>query len=137
MNQELINKQLAFLEEGVAYYSENPKERRCITNSQSGGFRCTYSPATIGNTISEGCFIGRKLPSELALKLDYMAPSKTFSDVFDLFPNDLKELGIDFLTDCQVLHDKSVYWTNTGLSELGDYAYERLKENVIGGHYEE
>lgn len=116
-------KQLAFLEETIAHYNNT---NRC----SDGNGNCRYSPETLGlQGQSEGCAIGRKLSSELALELDdQWIYSVRDQPVFSKLPKELRELGADFLMEVQALHDGDSYWTATGLSRDGKIRVERIKE---------
>jgi len=48
--------------------------------------------------------------------------------VFDKLPDNLKELGQDFLRAVQILHDVTANWSETGLSDTGKEAYNNLVE---------
>lgn len=117
----LQQKQLEFLNDTIKYYSVNPQQRRCIS-----GNACKYSPASLSITTSEGCAIGRKLPKELAIKLD-KEYSSGVSLIFNILPKDMQELGKMFLVSVQNLHDDSDYWTKNGLSKLGLDHVEKIK----------
>lgn len=117
-------KRLEFLEEMVAHYSENPKERRCI--SIDG--KCVYDPKTINHPTSEGCAIGRRCDE--ATKEILSDGCGVNSDwIFKKLPEWMQDLGIGFLYDVQILHDSDNYWTETGLSESGKEKVEKIKND--------
>lgn len=83
------------------------------------GYECKYYPV---NKSKEGCAIGRLIEDK---KLCEELDSEKLTDVgtiFNKLPNNLKELGEDFLIDLQNLHDRSNNWGEDGLSEIG-YPY--------------
>ena len=76
-----------------------------------------------------GCAIGRHiLDKGLCKKLDNMSNGSVILDeVFELLPDNLKELGKNFLFEIQKLHDNKYNWNADGLSEKGVVA----KNNII------
>lgn len=118
-------KQLAFLEETVNHYNST---NRCVNTSNG---ECYYHPATLDlEGVSQGCAIGRHLDPELAKRLDIEFNRVPVSDdkVFVLLPDNLKELGEEFLSHIQLLHDTDPYWNTTGLSKQGEIFVDRIKE---------
>lgn len=91
---------LELLQDTINYYWGRP-ERECISSRGE----CRYSPKTVGNPKSEGCAIGRLLPSELAEKLDNEFKGKLTFFVFDYLPEWMRNLGCEFLRSVQSLHD--------------------------------
>ena len=68
-----------------------------------------------------GCAVGRLMDRKKAKRIEERA-SKEFlglSVVFDLFPEDVKSLGLDFLQEMQWMHDDPAYFTTKGLSPIG------------------
>lgn len=117
----LQEKQEGFLLDALEYYCQDPEKRRC-----TGKHDCFYAPITLD---TQGCMIGRKLPLELAKRLDGLKESDLGTgilnnDVFNLLPNSLKELDQEFLYQCQQLHDMNYYWNNKGLTDSGKYKIE-------------
>lgn len=106
-NMETIkSKQLAFLNETISHFNSNNRGY----NHERG--QCSYVA---------GCAIGRKLTPELCEKLDNDPGDKAVSNtpIFNQLPDELKELGRDFLSDIQELHDLGSNWNETGLSYQG------------------
>lgn len=131
-------KQLRILEETVEYYSQNPEERRCV-NSKNG--KCYYHGKNAQKK-SEGCAVGRLLSNELQLELDenYTLNSKednsSVSGIFHNLPDDIKDLGKQYLHNLQQLHDQDFYWNNeSGLSESGKLEYELIKNKINNNEY--
>lgn len=118
-------KRLALLEETVKHYSKNPMERRCTKDG-----KCRYSAETLNLKKSTGCAIGRKLTPKKRLQLDKQFEGKPsgVEDVFDELPKKLQELGEDFLSQLQGLHDTNNYWDEKGLTEEG----KQEVENIVG-----
>lgn len=48
--------------------------------------------------------------------------------IFKKLPKKLRQLGQDFLTDIQILHDIQKYWNSEGLSKVGEEYYKDIKE---------
>jgi hypothetical protein len=128
-------KQLQVLEETVKYYSENT-ERRCVKGS------CTYAPENSDKaSISNGCAVGRLLEPDLRLNLDEMFSSGDDSGVsneylFSLLPEKVRNLGMPFLTDLQVLHDDNSNWSaGEGLTVSGEGYAQTMGDRIKGGLY--
>jgi len=122
----LQEKQEGFLLDALEYYCQDPEKRRCTMITGE----CFYAPIS---SHTEGCMIGRKLPLGIATTLDSLAG--TFSStgisnsyVFELIPEELKELTVDFLNICQQLHDGGFHWNLEGLTDLGK---QMLKLEII------
>ncbi len=121
-----------FLAINLAYYIKDVK-KRCVD-----GYKCAYSGETIGiNT--EGCFIGRMLPSKDRIKADkYFEIDGDASSVKELIEDETK-IGIELpnvikqnqgiMRRFQSLHDININWnSDTGLSELGKI---ELKDIIV------
>lgn len=119
MNElELKQKQLAFLEETIAYYSSDTSRRAIMKSKQ-----CMYR-----TTDGKKCAIGRHIPDEL-----YASRMETkrcaHSDVWPAIPPELQDLGREFLAGVQILHDDSDYWNDkTGLTHAGNVKVATLKQ---------
>jgi hypothetical protein len=104
-------KRREFLEEMVEHFSNNPR----AMNNQGD---CVYS-----RDINGGCAIGRKMSADLAKEFDLIGNGigVRISDcqLFDRLPPELSVLGVDFLTECQDMHDYSDNWKSGGLSDYG------------------
>lgn len=106
-------KRREFLDEMVAHFSVNP---RAVDSNGS----CVYS-----HSVNGGCAIGRKISKDLAYRFDYMGAEVSYnftvSDerIFNLLPLELSMLGVNFLQDCQYLHDNENSWDENGLSPQG------------------
>lgn len=110
--------QLELLEETAAFFNLS---NRCETVAGM----CKYHVDG-----KEGCAIGRKI-QDIELRKELDAGTNTgvdYSKVFDRLPNDLKELGQDFLSNLQGLHDDTYNWSETGLSKSGQKSVYRIKE---------
>lgn len=111
-NKTLKEKRLEFLEDTVKHFNLN--------NRGYNGDSCTYSA---------GCAIGRHLDKDLCRKLDFsLLSSVDEMHIFLQLPDNLRELGRNFLYDIQYLHDNRVHWNDTGLSEIGATSVYTIKE---------
>ncbi len=121
----LKEKQLDFLNETIEHYKTNPR-------GMKKGSYCSYE---------HGCAIGRHLNKELAIQLDKLIDigqnsGVSYSNVFNILPEFLKELKIDFLTRVQKLHDNSLFWTKNDsefgfdLSESGESEVNSIKTSI-------
>lgn len=116
-------KRAFYLNDMVAYFNSNT---RC-----SDGSKCLYTQTRF----SEGCAIGRRLPSELSIKLDngiededgFTVSSVFNTAVFKILPQWMQELGKDFLSGCQEFHDTICHWDDLGLSDEGTKQLKYLK----------
>lgn len=115
-NLSIEAKRLSVLEDTCTYFNLNNR------NVESGTYNCLYYPVS---DKTEGCAIGRLIKDkELCKRLDLgigfdQSKGVSFSEVFKLLPDELQELGKDFLTALQSLHDSGTNWTDMGLSPLG------------------
>lgn len=109
--EALYLKRTKFLEDFLEYYQGHAKTRRNIYNNRG---RWTPIPT------SKGCAISRYLPLELSKFIDSQGLNSVNHDlVFNLLPNEIKELGQDFLLSMQVLHDTDEFWDGDILSIRG------------------
>jgi len=127
----LQKKQLALLNETVAYYSEDVN-RRC-KNVTKG---CAYDPATVGKEgISEGCAVGRLLSPRMKKQFDEKLVSNgigmSVSTAWNRLPKRIQVYGEGFLSALQCLHDADVFWIITGFHEAREKEVEHIK-NAFG-----
>ena len=100
-----FNSRIDMLNDAIAYYWGKP-ERFCVDDVG----KCKYYPPT--GSQSDGCAIGRFLEPELARKLDNQEDYKSgvsSDNIFQQLPSWMKDLGQDFLTDLQFLHDSKYF----------------------------
>lgn len=113
MELTLKQKQAQFLFETVSHFKLNNRGLRYPV-----GNTCSYAA---------GCAIGRKIKSmEIKEAMDFINCETPWAidaelpkEVFSLLPNDLKELGSNYLRQVQKLHDDYINWDMEGLTELG------------------
>jgi hypothetical protein len=74
------------------------------------------------------CSIGRELSDELAGKFDSEVLGGVFN-VFDKLPLRLRNFGMYFLEDIQILHDRGGYWGKKGLNNGGREAVKKICED--------
>ncbi len=116
---DLNERRLAFLKETVEFY--NLKNR--ATNSAGG---CLYH----ATKSSPGCAIGRFLPDDGKFNINVKCGIESAIKIGNRVPDWMMEMGRDFLTDVQLLHDIEFYWTDSGISEMG-----KIKMNeIINAH---
>lgn len=84
--------------------------------------RCIYSGEI-------GCAVGRLVEDKsLCEKMDLCDESRVNSfSVAKLLPPEIKELGMDFLSQVQDLHDEGCNWDANGLSKEGLEKWETIK----------
>ncbi len=109
--EKIKEKQLSILNDTISHYNSN--NRSYINGS------CVYYPTEN----SEGCAVGRLVKDKELCKA---LGTSSVNNIFSSLPDDIKELGHDFLNDLQQLHDNKDNWDGHGLSEKGKNAVERL-----------
>lgn len=116
MKKSIYKRRREFLEEGVAFYSEDVSRRATERRS------CFYR-AENGNK----CFIGRWIPDD---KYDKDMEGKVITNwLVSILPTHISELGLEFLSMCQALHDGCDNWGNNGLTGDGvDY-----RDTILNG----
>lgn len=108
---------LNFLLDTAEYYNS---KNRAIGKDKLCVYSCTNE--------SKGCAIGRFLPKAMARKFDnYSNSSIQNNEIFNSLPEDLQNLGQDFLLKIQELHDGKSYWTLKGLSSDGKTKVQNIK----------
>jgi hypothetical protein len=109
------------LNETAAFYNSKNRSVKYIAPSQ-----CTF----FNEGTSPGCAIGRLIKDkELCKQLDYMTLTelRSFAEIYELLPPELKEYNQEFLIDLQALHDKPENWNESGLSEIGKYRRNHIE----------
>ena len=120
---ELQQKQLDFLEDTVKYYSEDIS-RRAVNN-----YSCRYR-----TNDGRKCAIGRFIPDDLYNeKIEEHSIGEIFK--YEFIPDELKELGVNFLYDIQHLHDNDSNWERRGLSSEGEEWVYFIKNEIIKEYY--
>lgn len=130
---ELKTARLRLLEETIKTYNS---DNRSVING-CGREVCCYSPSEK----SPGCAIGRKISKKLAKKLDKFMNEGTGSvkndEIYNLLPKKLRCLGRVFLNDIQRLHDRSVNWNQSGLTEDGKLMAENIKRCIEDDQFDD
>ena len=101
------------------------KNNRNLNNRSVDGGICKYSGPI-------GCAVGRLVDDkELCEKLDNRKDGKGTGvrRVFNRLPDSVKELGIDFLSSIQYLHDNDCYWDDAGPNESGIHSFITIEEH--------
>jgi hypothetical protein len=123
---ELQQKQLAFFEETIKFYSQDTS-RRAMDSMGT----CVYIDPRTGNK----CAIGRWLDnttSSLSI-LDNHSVDMLYN-ANELSPK-LHELGRKFLVEIQELHDIESHWDENGLSVYGLMKVERFRKRIEENYY--
>ena len=127
-NAELNQKKLDFLEDTVKYYSEDTTRRSYC----EGEGRCYYKLVE-GDTVKK-CAVGRFLIDKFYLKeVEGKNTKVLFRDLPNALPPILVELGYNFLSYVQNLHDEGSNWSSKGLNRIGEDRVETLKKQIIEG----
>lgn len=119
---EIQKAQLKMLNEVVEYFSADPIPRR-----NANDLNCQYKPF---KSTSKGCAIGMYIEDvEIQKEMDIIGPIKFIvKDKPQLLPKWMLELGGDFLSEVQQLHDGQSYWNRHGLTPLGETIVSRIKD---------
>lgn len=112
---KLQQKRLQFLNDTVNHFNSN---NRGVLKSGV----CSYVM---------GCAIGRHLTPELAANLELSNFGVAHPKMFKQLPENLQELGKDFLHYVQSLHDDERNWNESGLSDLGKEKVDNIKQMFI------
>lgn len=108
-------RQRAFLDYTASFYNSN--------NRATAEYRCVYR----ATPTSPGCAIGQFMSPDLAAKCQ-----GTIGDVFRYaeyrhqLPIWMVEMGREFLSSIQRLHDEVVYWNDGGLNSYGKLYYNEI-----------
>lgn len=128
IKDSLQQRQLKFLKEMIAYYSEDVNRR--ATNETTGA--CYYLDKNTGNK----CAIGRYIINENSLEF-----SGNYKKLINSYPNcipeNIKSLGDEFLSHIQHLHDSNFYWDDSGLRDEGVERIKYIKHNIKNKLYDE
>lgn len=119
MRKTIEQKRLEFLEDTIAYYSEDVN-RRAVNN-----MRCSYKTED-----GKKCAIGRYI-SEKKYNSIIEGHGVGSSVVYKLLPKKILDLDIDFLDDIQDLHDQNYHWDKNGLTEKGIDFKNKIIEKFI------
>jgi hypothetical protein len=137
MKRRIKEEYLAMLENTVAYYSENPKERRAVQGNDDSPSNCVYSSDT-----GQHCAVGRWIDYDV-FDLAEFNEATAVEDIFDYYDNNEEDIfvpeargyALAFWQNLQYLHDKKQNWTDTGLSEEGEAAKQKIIEKINANHY--
>lgn len=114
-------RQRDFLSETVNHFNN---KNRSVIYGKHGDKKCLYVPI---EGKSDGCAIGRHIADKkLCEKLDIEGEIGD-SNAFCMLPDNLQELGEDFLSEVQTLHDTDINWNDNGISTLGQYQADSIK----------
>ena len=104
--------------------SVDAKTKGCIYSGEIG---CAAKGCIYSGEI--GCAVGRLIEDkDLCSRLDNSALSGVCrTEVFNQLPENVKELGQEFLQDLQKLHDNYQYWNENGLSDSGNKIMMQLE----------
>jgi hypothetical protein len=92
--------------------------RTSLNRAITSGGTCIYSGEI-------GCGVGRLIEDkDLCAKLDSFGG---LPSVFEQLPENVRELGQEFLMDLQKLHDYDQHWTGNGLSNAGENFMNELE----------
>jgi len=126
---DLKSKRLAVLESTLNYFTISNRSVVRTMNRRT----CQYAPI---EGVSEGCAVGRLIKDkDLCKRLDDNGKdgmsATVVVDVWEQLPKSVQELGLQFLSELQILHDSDIFWCNEGLNKEGQKALARIKRNHI------
>lgn len=118
MEQTISNTRQELLENTINYF--NSKNR-----AVDGDGACNYYMID-----GRRCAIGKELTEELARELDgnYADSGVIEYEIFERLPKRLKDMGEVFLSKIQHLHDTSIFWNKTGLTNEGKEHVRIIKQ---------
>lgn len=126
---ELKEKRIKFLDDTIEHFHAHNRGMEKLSGN------CSYVA---------GCAIGRHIPKSLADELDCMCGDTSTSVsnivIFEKLPPDMRELGKEFLSHIQGLHDYNRFWnTHTidgELSEQGENKVKQIREYIENDLYD-
>ena len=104
-----------FLDETVAFYSEDVS-RRAV---EDDNVTCRY------RIDEKKCAIGRHIPDEIYHNSIEGGGIESLL-VRECLPKEIIDLGISFLNHVQALHDNNFNWNEHGLSDSGELHYNAI-----------
>lgn len=116
-----------FLDEMVAYYSEDTNRRAVIRDPIDGHTTsCQYKNYDCGTA----CAIGRYIPDA---KYNYRIEGDSVAapEILALLPEEIQRMGAYFLGEVQNLHDIDACWDKNGLTVEGHRRYECIKRHIL------
>lgn len=127
---------LTIPQSSLLFYMKTIKERRLEILKWERENR-TSSNRVIGDDLSciysgeIGCGVGRLIEDkDLCARLDRFGEAGSgvcLAYIFEQLPENVKELGQEFLIDLQKLHDHGHHWNEKGLSEDGEEFMVKLE----------
>ena len=121
-----LNKdRLVFLEETIAFYSEDTSRRAVREDGM-----CMYKTSD-----GRSCAIGRHI-SPTKYRKDLEEISFSISLFRGVLPNEYISLGNLFLGEIQYFHDEECFWSYSGLTEAGIFELNRMKLAIKNGGYD-
>lgn len=124
--KSIKERRLEFLEDTIEYYSSDPINKRSFfysTNDEACYYRSPEGKkCAIGRHISDNKYNKSMEEKNLFGILDYSP---------DSLPKEILELDIYFLFEIQILHDKSEFWDNNGLTVEGLEFVNLIKKSFI------
>lgn len=100
---------------------EREKALQWEVNNRTSFNRAIQRPGTVENVcmynhdFNGGCAVGRLIPKELAARLSGIISRSHLK----LLPDEVAELGLEFLEQLQSLHDVKANWDEIGLTAQG------------------
>lgn len=101
-------------------------DNRNLNNRCKKGTACLYYIP-----YKTGCAVGRLLTKKKAKQIEEIVEKTgqgSVFAVFELLPEEVRFLGLDFLADIQIFHDNCYYFTNKGLSSSGIEKAKKIAE---------
>jgi len=127
------NRRRQILDDTVQYYKEHP---RCIGWKEEEDYRgftnrywgqVMYSGESL-MVETDGDAVGRLLPKSLRKVIDKVFGEAGISRIWNMLPEDIQELGEEFLIELSCLHDNDKWWFKNDLSEEGKEFYQEIKQ---------
>ena len=116
VDMPLAERRALFLDDLVAYYSEDTSRRAFDKTTEEYFYRSEDgSRCAIGRYISDDVYGSNNLEGH------------TCDTLLGYLPSYIAALGGTFLRECQILHDKNEHWDEKGLTALGATRVEYIK----------
>lgn len=125
-----VNKRrMEFLEDMVEFYT---KDNRAVKQSSSPHVAHSLACVYHSTSKSPGCAIGRWLEQSETCNLLHNGSIVSFLKADNVIPDWMKEMGIDFLVDCQGFHDNEIFWNeeDAGCNELKQDAIDNMIHRI-------
>lgn len=119
---------LEILNETVQFYSEDVSRRSkylgaCVYNGDNGS-HCAVGRCFTPSLKAEG----KKLAKNQECDIENFLEARNLDSIDSVLDEKYHGHNLQFWTELQRLHDLDIHWTDKGLSEMGEYRVNDIKE---------